>query len=281
MTFKEAGSERPFFLVHGRLGRVQSFRHYVPYLGADQPFYGIQASGWDGRDESNWYIPDMAARYIREIQRLQPQGPYFLGGFCAGGVVAFEMCQQLRSQGERIGALIMLHTPNPQLSTTRMTLGRIPGKLRMRKERGILAVASFCITWPLRVPIRYAQRILRKSLPVFGIPLPRLLRDRNVGPVIRCARDYLPAKYPGRIVLFRSLEQPEDFELGWGRLAEGGVEVHEIPGARHPLDLLDKPSVTPLVGEKLYAVLDEARGCVASVAGGETNPDSDAATAEG
>ena len=84
------------------------FRELVLHLGLDQPFYGLQRQGLDGKQPLYTRIEDMATHYIQEIQTIQPNGPYFLGGYSFGGVVAFEMARQLQEQGQQVGILVML-----------------------------------------------------------------------------------------------------------------------------------------------------------------------------
>ena len=71
-------------------------------LGPDQPFYGLRARGVDGVTPPHTKIEDMAAYYIKALRPVQPHGPYLLGGYCFGGVVAFEMARQLQAQGEPV-----------------------------------------------------------------------------------------------------------------------------------------------------------------------------------
>jgi pimeloyl-ACP methyl ester carboxylesterase len=107
------GDKPPFFCIHGLGGEVLSFRELAMHLGAEQPFYGLQPQGLDGKQPLHNRIEDMATQYIREIQTLQPQGPYFLGGYSFGGIVAFEMAQQLQRQGQKVALLAMLDSSLP------------------------------------------------------------------------------------------------------------------------------------------------------------------------
>src|SRR5207249_10218034 len=91
------GSRPPFFCVHGASGNVLIYRDLSRHLGPDQPFYGLQAQGLDGTAECLTTVEDMAALYINEIRRVQPEGPYFIGGYCLGGTIAYEIAQQLTS----------------------------------------------------------------------------------------------------------------------------------------------------------------------------------------
>jgi thioesterase domain-containing protein/NAD(P)-dependent dehydrogenase (short-subunit alcohol dehydrogenase family)/acyl carrier protein len=104
---------RPFFLVAGMFGNVLNLRHLAHLVGADRPFYGLQARGLYGDERPHESFEEMARAYLEEIRAVQPRGPYFLGGFSGGGVTAYEMARQLVASGERIGLLVMLDTPVP------------------------------------------------------------------------------------------------------------------------------------------------------------------------
>ncbi len=78
----------PLFCVHAIWGNVLFYRKLAHYLLPDQPFYGLQAQGLDGKRSPLTSIPEMASHYIKEMQRIQPQGPYFVGGFSLGGQIA-------------------------------------------------------------------------------------------------------------------------------------------------------------------------------------------------
>ena len=103
------GAERPaFFCVHGA-GATSSTSATWPFASApDQPFFGLQARGVDGKLTPLTRVEEMAALYLSEIRRVQPHGPYLLGGYSGGGVIAFEMARQLRQQGEET-AFLGLH----------------------------------------------------------------------------------------------------------------------------------------------------------------------------
>jgi amino acid adenylation domain-containing protein len=101
------GSRRPFFVVPGVGGNVLVFARLSKLLGEDQPFYGLQAQGLDGKARPFTRIDDMARHYVAEIRTVQPRGPYRIGGTCTGGLVAYEMAQQLRAEGEEVLLAIM------------------------------------------------------------------------------------------------------------------------------------------------------------------------------
>ncbi|NJR39397.1 MAG: amino acid adenylation domain-containing protein [Leptolyngbyaceae cyanobacterium CSU_1_4] len=107
------GKKQPFFCVHPMFGVVFPYLELAHHLGSDRSFYGLQPLGLDGKSTPLNRIEAIAAYYIRAIQTLQPQGPYFLGGWSFGGLVAFEMAQQLTQAGQEIALLAILDTPAP------------------------------------------------------------------------------------------------------------------------------------------------------------------------
>ncbi len=108
VAIQSAGSKPPLFFVHAYGGGVFFYRELADSLGTDQPFYGLQAAGLDGKRRPHARVVDMAAHYIGEIKKVQPKGPYYIGGRCLGAYVAFEMANQLHAQGERIALLSIL-----------------------------------------------------------------------------------------------------------------------------------------------------------------------------
>ena len=116
----EGGPRAPFFLVAGMFGNVLNLRHLAHLLGADRPFYGLQARGLLGDAPPHLTMQEAARDYLAEMRQVQPHGPYMLGGFSGGGITAYEIAQMLTAQGETVSALVMLDTPLPQ----RRPLGR-------------------------------------------------------------------------------------------------------------------------------------------------------------
>ena len=109
----EGGPRRPFFLVAGMFGNVLNLRHLAHLIGANRPFYGLQARGLYGDQAPHATLAEAATDYIAELRQVQPHGPYLLGGFSGGGLTAFEMARQLEAAGETVGLLVMLDTPLP------------------------------------------------------------------------------------------------------------------------------------------------------------------------
>ncbi|HEV8298562.1 MAG TPA: thioesterase domain-containing protein, partial [Acidimicrobiales bacterium] len=115
VPIRTTGSGRPFFIVHGAGGNVLNLWALVKHLPEDRPVYGLQAHGIDGRDAPDPNLEAMARRYVEGIRSVQPEGPYLLGGYSGGGVVALEMTSQLAAVGQRVPRIVMFDTV-PRLS---------------------------------------------------------------------------------------------------------------------------------------------------------------------
>ena len=112
------GSNPPLFFVHAHGGGAIAYYALAQQLGREQPFYGLEAPGLDGLREPLSEIPEMASHYVGELRRIQPHGPYCLGGHSFGGLVAFEMARQLAKQGDEVSMLAILDTAAPVAGNT-------------------------------------------------------------------------------------------------------------------------------------------------------------------
>jgi pimeloyl-ACP methyl ester carboxylesterase len=110
VAIKPQGSKIPLFFIHSAGGTVFGYFDLAYLLNQEQPFYALQARGIDLEQEPHTQVKEMAAYYIQALQFVQPQGPYFLAGWSFGGLVAFEMAQQLLAQNQQISFLGMLDT---------------------------------------------------------------------------------------------------------------------------------------------------------------------------
>ena len=267
------GSRLPFFCVHPLGGNVLFSYHLARLLGPGQPIYGLQAQGLDGTRQPLTEIEAMAAHYISEIQTVQPSGPYILGGSSLGGVVAYEMAQQLLEQGQQVAGLVMFDSVNPGFIKARGAtavhryLNRADVHLRDLRGLGLSGIADYVRERTKRV-IRRVKGNIRAAVWLtahklyrgFGRPLPPSIQ--NVGLAsIHAVRTYRAKPYRGRISLFRVANRHpgyiHDPDLGWGGLAGGGVEVYEIPGDH--VTLWREPNVRVLA-QKLGHCLARAQG---------------------
>jgi acyl-CoA synthetase (AMP-forming)/AMP-acid ligase II/thioesterase domain-containing protein/acyl carrier protein len=210
VPFQPHGNRTPFFMVHGHSGRSVGLGFIAPHLDADQPFYGFVARGMDGRRLPHRTVVAMAADYVREIRQLQPHGPYLLGGFCAGGMVAFEMAQQLLRGGESVARLVLVDTAHPScyVAAPRWLQAARTAKLAARRiVMGALLRAG-------RAPkVKLGERIVNETMR-------------------RGAATYIPQPYAGRITLVRSDTHPrtDDPLFGWDGVAALGVDRRRFAG---------------------------------------------------
>ncbi len=276
VAIQPTGSRPPFFCFHGAGGNVLSYRQLSVHLGADQPFYGLQCQGLDGSRPPLNRIQDMAALYVREIRRAQRHGPYFLGGYCMGGTLAFEAAQQLRAQGEPVALLALFDTMD--WSKVRVTSWSMS---YYTWQRLVFHVANFLeLNFAGKLKFfREKTGVLRSRIPVWrGMLLAKLSNGSNtsqsesrlLGQIWqtndRAVWDYRPQLYPGKVTDFRPAKQYRIFnrpEAKWDRLAKGGQEIVVLPV--YPAGMLLEPFVEHLA-EALRKSMDAAiRQCETSL----------------
>ncbi|MFN2230713.1 MAG: amino acid adenylation domain-containing protein, partial [Anaerolineae bacterium] len=272
------GSQPPLFCVHGLGGGVLGYAELARLLGRDQPFYGLQARGLDGAEPPHTRIEEMAAYYVEAVRTVRPAGPYRLGGYSFGGVVAFEMARQLHAQGAYVDLVALFDTYAPlplgiesqlwrpvALARFLRNLPRWLGDI-LRRQDG---------TQRLRTRIRLAARAAwrqanpRESAPLSDALVMEILGEgadateehrRVLEAHLEALESYRPQIYPGRVTLFRvpgmRLLRASDDAFGWGKLAAGGVTVRKVTGAHY--SILESPAVEALAAE-LRDSLHEAR----------------------
>ena len=271
ITPPAAVSRPPFFCVHPAGGDVLCFVPLARHLGADQPFYGFQARGLEDDAEPFATLEEMAEHYVSEIRRVQPSGPYRLGGWSFGGLAAFEVARQLAARGDEVACLAVLDTtpgvpPEEAGEPSMPEDDDIPWLLAIADYVRGLRGADLGLTAELLAPLAPEERLRAfvDRLRAAGIvhagedglaQLRRLLRVFKAN--VRAYRSYRPQPYPGPISLFRAADAELDpdlgRDLGWGRLTPMPAEVHELPGGH--VTLMAEPNVAVLAA-RLRARLD-------------------------
>jgi acyl-CoA synthetase (AMP-forming)/AMP-acid ligase II/thioesterase domain-containing protein len=224
----------PLFCAYG----PNKYRRLAKQLGASQPVYGLydalepsllREDLVDAEGTPATTVEDLARRYVAQMRAIQPRGPFHLAGFSFGGLVAFEMAQQLRREGEAVDLVAVIDT-------------YAPGSLRFRAWRWF----THHLRQSLKHGPSYILQSMRNRLRRRGIEMPqpgealddtdllaRAWRFRQ-----QARRSYVARPYPGKIVLVRATVQPGpaydlDPFLGWQPLALGGLEVHDNPCDHH------------------------------------------------
>ena len=234
----------PFFYMHVHWigGAFYSFT-LAHDLGSDQPLYVIDPYRLDGLQVPPT-IEEIAASYIKSIRTVQPEGPYFLGGFCAGGLLAYEVAQQLCAGGQEVKLLVLI---DPMAGPIRFI--RLLGSCIRRFGDLLRLDSAKQLDWFLR--IRYLSRILRRSQDentehVNGlmrswrnkhpkrfslIPAPEALRQDWMAVFVWAVSGYFPHLYPGKLTYLFARENPDSRKLWWGKAVEAeNAEIYTVPG---------------------------------------------------
>jgi thioesterase domain-containing protein/aryl carrier-like protein len=250
------GSRPPIFWVHAAGGHVVSFQKLARNLGPEQPSYALAEDETGEESPAPTTIEELAARYLREVERVQPSGPYLLGGLSFGGLVALEMARIVLGRGETVAFLALLDTRAPGIPR-RLVSRDLVYQLRQRAEfhSGNLSALSaqaklrYVVQRAAAAAKRLALRGIYLALYQSGRSQPAWLRPIQAGyrTAILARKKYTPRPYPGRITLFRATRQPsgmDDPTLGWGGVAIGGVDILEVPGTH--VSIMAEPALTAL-----------------------------------
>ncbi len=239
-----AGSKPIFFFVHGLGGTVMRFHELAKHMVPDQPFYCFQAQGMDGKLPCLNQVEEMAELYLEHMRATQARGPYFLGGYSFGGLVALEMARRLQADGEEIGLLSLVDTYLPGLRESQSLLGRF---LSLSSEQKWAYIRKRAV--------RYGRGIKRRIAALYLPPAIRAVRE---GCAVAEHR-YQPKVYNGHIAIFRASEKAlrglDDPQGGWQKYA-AGVEIHEVDGDHG--NILNEPQVR-LLAAQIRARLEKAQ----------------------
>jgi phthiocerol/phenolphthiocerol synthesis type-I polyketide synthase E len=272
-AIKEQGSKAPLFLVHGAEGNVLLYRALARHLSEDRPIYGLQSKGLSGKEDFFETFEDMAAYYIKEIKSVQAEGPYYLGGYCLGGAIAFEMAQQLTAHGEQVPLVAMFETYNAR------AVSEPPSRplifFRLLQNTKYHCANLLLIPWGNRRQFssekwKVAIERLRIRLDAWAHAVSGNRRSHDGTSHAHLAAkkvndraliQYRPRPYSGRVVLFRPRQfflGLDDPEFGWGDLVRPGLEVCYLPF--YPKGMLVEPFVRVLAHELNRCLSVEASG---------------------
>jgi amino acid adenylation domain-containing protein len=258
VPLREGGPKPPVFFVHDGVGEVLLYRNLALRLSPDRPIYGIRPLSRTECPILHTRLADMAACYVREIRKVQPEGPYFVGGLCTGGLIALEIARQLQSTGSTIGLLALLDTPHNRARKKSLTVSRLkrffapagtddqangadgPAESSQASDPSGVAPGLFdrsrrkianTLTFEMRRLTLEARRTILVKLLRYLVdrdrPLPRLVHSISVREVLWVAeREHvLPATFDGPAVLFRATKKSKALE---GTVV-AGVPVDDTP----------------------------------------------------
>jgi thioesterase domain-containing protein len=231
-------------------------------LGREQPVYGLQSRGLDPDHKPTTRVEDMAAEYLQELTALQPEGPYHLGGWSMGGVIAFEMARQLTAQGKSVASVVLIDS---NIHTGRVKKNGMDDAtllLALAQHHGLFLDGADPMFEDLRslsldeqLEFFLEKGAAYNQLPL-GIGVPQLrhlfeLFKANV----HAAESYRPVKSEHQIILLQAADAPPRHAATtlkrWKKVAEV-VEAHRLPGDHY--SIVNEPHVAVLA-EQIKSVL--------------------------
>jgi amino acid adenylation domain-containing protein len=263
----QPGSSRPpFFSVHPSGGNVLCYAELALHLGPDQPVYGLQAQLLNKTGDFQPSIEEMARHYLSAVRTVQPDGPYFLGGWSFGGLVAFEMARQLRVEDQEVALLALLDTkiPSPRdrmvridevvlMSNFAADLGLTLDHLEVSPDELLRRAPDQQLAYVLEVAAR--ANILPPDLDL--LDLRRLYQVFKAN--VRARQNYRPRPADCYVTLFQAAESlpsaREEVAREWSELALAGVDIHSVPG--NHFDMVRDPHVR-ILAERLRACMEAA-----------------------
>lgn len=233
------GNKPPLFCIHAVGGNILTYLRLSNYLGTDQPVYGLQAQGLDGKSLFHTSIEEMATHYIQEIRASFPQGPYLLGGLSGGGVIAFEIAQQLQAEGQEVALVALFDSYNPEYIRMRTKAHAefirqknltfivfLRKKLKLQKMfqifRKFWRTLAFLFSYQVKFQeksnytVQVFQSIKKEIKNTFEVLTYRILGNNKstipysmrmnliTNNVRNAVKKYFCKKYNGRVVLFRA-----------------------------------------------------------------------------
>jgi acyl-CoA synthetase (AMP-forming)/AMP-acid ligase II/thioesterase domain-containing protein/NAD(P)-dependent dehydrogenase (short-subunit alcohol dehydrogenase family)/acyl carrier protein len=272
VPIKPNGSKPPFFWIHPMAGVIFPYYPVSYMLDSNQPVYGLQSVGLKEDQQPFQRIENMATHYINAMRSVQPEGPYFLGGWSLGAYIAYEMAVQLQQANQEVALLALLDTPGSLIGSYK---ARDAWKLSAKLLKMIVQdvwpyVYDYLSLVTSAEPsssqqflgkiytnsiIKYLMSILGNRSEIIGVAAqhPQLLASNHQPAVKRLAKvllantlaifQYKPPFYNGKVILLKTSDivNEQDVTWGWGELATDGVKVYSVPG--NHMNLLRQPYV--------------------------------------
>jgi thioesterase domain-containing protein len=283
------GGSRNFFLIHPGDGDPLFYLSLARHMPGDLAVFGIKPLSIPGVPIAHTRIEDMARFYVDEIRKKQPHGPYFLGGLCAGGVIAYEMSLQLSRAGESIGLLALLEAATPQVPMRRLLttkkdfskmLAESRSKGRLVVAAGVLRVSVMTLArkigyqWDrcsLRARFYLLHQVLKRRLP-----WPRYIRELSAIEICESAgARYVPKPLcDAPVVLVQARRRSimfddtpfrmlyTDEKLGWGPLVNN-LTVIDVDGGHSTM--LQEPFVEGMAAALMRCINQSASSCRTSI----------------
>lgn len=276
VPIRTTGSKPPFFCIHGVTGDILWLKDLAALMDDEQPFYGVQARGLDGEAEPYNRLDEMAAYYLKQIRQVQPSGPYYLGGYCMGGDIAYEVARQLQAQGEEVPILTVIDPPPANLSERAPLSGRFlidftrnsPLWLREFMRLGGSEISSR-VRRKGRVALQTLWQKIRAESSENGLNATDIIdqaddlpeyRQKLIESHLDALLHYNHAGYDGEVIIYearsRPLLNPGYSASEWAAYVNNPITIRTVSGSHS--SMLHQPHVRQLA-RYLQQSLDQAR----------------------
>lgn len=274
VPIKTTGNKKPLFLIHAAGLNLLLYNTLINHLDKNQPVYGLQAVGLDGKHKALDKLEEIAATYIKEVLLIDKEGPYALAGFCMGGTIAWEMSRQLKAMGKEVAFIGLFETiayrlpdvmPSGfvqltndlswsirQLSWNTLQIFRLSGE--RRKE-------FLNLKWKrIQRRVKGVPEIALQETVVENIDnlLPASTREVRLANEIALA-NYIIRPDDLKVCLFKAKEQTfyisDNVNYGWRDLALAGTEVITVDGTHSTI--FSQPHGASFA-QKLQEILDRS-----------------------
>ncbi|KAF9929797.1 hypothetical protein BGZ67_006135 [Mortierella alpina] len=234
---KTSGTRPPLFCIHSGIGLSWPYIGLVKHLHPDQPVYGIQARGLDGKTKLATSVEEMTEDYIEHIRQIQPHGPYHLLGWSFGGTVAHSMATELEKQGEQVPLLAIMDSTADYsiVADVQIDDTEVGANLEhLIRFGGEFSSEDGGAMWERTKPINDNSFVL--------------------------AMKFKPSVYSGNILFFRATLQEDELTpmvdpLSWTPYLTGAIEVHDVECTHIEMD---KPAPMTIIGQTVASKLEKA-----------------------
>ncbi|WP_369367882.1 amino acid adenylation domain-containing protein [Streptomyces sp. CG4] len=250
LPLRTGGDLPPLFCIHPGGGLAWSYASFMKYVPPGMPFYGIQARGLLHPDDMPATVEEMAAAYVAEIRRIQPEGPYHLLGWSFGGIVAFDMATRLQADGAEIGLLAMLDC-----------YPGVPDHYRVDEQNMVAALLD--PSRPGVVPQAGSKEVadVLEVLKQDTGALASLTEDQLVALLTAMShnrhivKDHVPGRYDGDLLFFLATEgriEGAPMPDVWEQYVSGAVRWHAVDSTH---TAMNQPESLAQMGPILAAAL--------------------------
>ncbi|MGK7945196.1 MAG: amino acid adenylation domain-containing protein [Microcystaceae cyanobacterium] len=266
VTIQGQGTEKPLFLIHPVGGNVLCYLNLAQQLDTNRPVYGLQSIGITGEQSPLDQIEEMATRYIQAIRTIQPDGDYHLGGWSLGGIIAFEMAQQLTAMGQKVSFLGLIDSYIPNVSHNKVMFEDANLVAAVAQDLGAIAHQDLGISLEhLRSLAPEEQLDLVLEQAKLHNVFPAEINSQQMRQLLAIFKAnnyamyrYQPKPYQGDIHLWWANEtKVRQSEKGlqehdWNKLTTGALTQYTLQGNHYTI--LDEPQLSILV-KQFQAIL--------------------------